>query len=310
MVCATARLAGASGVAPAAYALLAFALYSGTDAALKQLSGSYHPFQLAFFNALFSSVPVLALAARGGWGRLRTARPRLHALRGALALVGTGCTCYAFAHLSLADTYAVLFTVPLLVTALSVPLLGERVGWRRWSAVALGFCGVVLMIRPEAALFSRGGLAAGVSALVSALCVLLVRGMQPSETRESLSVYGTLAGILGMGAALPFVFTGPTLPDLLLSALGGLLSGTGFLLLIQAYRLAPAAAIAPCQYTQMPYGLLLGVLLFGAWPEPLTLVGAAVVMASGLFILQREARLRPADVRCPPASGNAERGSV
>jgi drug/metabolite transporter (DMT)-like permease len=192
--------------------------------------------------------------------------------------------------LALADAYAVLFTAPILVTALAVPFLGETAGWRRWAAVGVGFSGVLLMLGPGGSLWSWGGAAAAAAAFCNALGILLVRGMQPGESREALSVYGNLAVCLGMGAALPFVFVPPTLTDLLLGAVGGLLSGTGFLLLLHAYRHSPAATIAPCQYTQMPYALLIGLFLFDAQPETWTLVGAAVIMASGLLLLRREGK--------------------
>lgn len=286
------RWAGAGAPAAgsgAGHALAAFALYSAADAAIKHLTGSYHPFQVSFFNALFAFVPYLAFAARRGWGSLRTARPHLHALRGALSVLTTGCTCYAIGTLALADAYAVLFATPLLVTALAAPILGERPGWRSWAAVAAGFSGVLVMLGPGGSLGGWGAVAAAGAALFSALGILLVRGMQPGETREALSLYGNLAACLGMGATLPFVFVPPALPDLLLSAFGGLASGLGFLLLLQAYRLSPAAAIAPCQYTQMPYALLLGLLLFDTRPEPTTLAGAALVMASGIVLLRRPA---------------------
>ena len=270
-------------------ALMAFALYSASDVVVKHLTGSYHPFQVSFFNALFAFLPYLAFTARQGWHRLRTARPHLHALRGLLSTATTGCTCYALGSLALADAYALLFAAPILVTALAMPLLGERVGGRGWLAVGAGFAGVLLMLNPAGAHWGWGGLAAAGGAVCNALGILLVRGMQPGETRESLSVYGNLASCLGMGLTLPFVFAPPALADLLLSATAGIVGGSGFLLLVQAYRLSPAAAIAPCQYTQMPYGLILGFLLFDARPEPATLVGAAVIIASGLVLLRRAA---------------------
>jgi drug/metabolite transporter (DMT)-like permease len=271
----------------AAYALAAYALYSAMDAVLKHLAGSYHPFQVAFLNALFAFLPFLACTAWRSWHRLRTARPRLHLLRGTLSVLGAACNAYAIGHLALAEAYAVLFAAPILVAAMAVPLLGERAGWRSWAAVALGFAGVLVMLRPEGALWSAGGAAAVMAALCNALGALLVRFLQKGETGEALSVYGNLATCLGLGLTLPFVFTAPTALDLLLSVAAGLVAGFAYLLLLQAYRLTSAAQIAPCQYTQMPYALLAGFMLFGTRPDPLTLVGAAIVMASGLLILRR-----------------------
>lgn len=280
--------AGLAGAA-AAYALAAFALGSGVDGLVKLLSASYHPVQLAFLGALFGLVPVLSLTlARGGLARLRTRRPGLHALRGGCACLGSCATIVAFAELPLADAYAVLFTLPLLVTALSVPLLGERVGQRRWAAVATGFAGVLVMVRPGGAIEGIGALAAGSAALFGALAVMAVRRLQRTETTEACATYGNLGVVLGTGAALPWIYVPPSVPDLALSAAAGILGACSLLLSLRAYRLAPASALAPLQYSQMPYGLLLGWLMFGTSPEPTTLVGAAVVVASGACVLRRE----------------------
>lgn len=279
----------------AACALAAFALSSGVDGTLKLLSGPYHAFQLAFLNALFGLAPVLSLTlARGGLARLRTRRPGLHALRGLCALLASGSTLIAFRELPLADAYAVLFTTPLLVTCLSVPLLGERVGPRRWAAVAAGFAGVLVMARPGGAIEGTGTLAAGLAALFGALAVMAVRRLQRTETTEACATYGNLAIMLGTGAALPWVYGPPTAADLSLSAAAGVLGACSLLLTLRAYRLAPASALAPLQYSQMPYGILLGWLVFDTSPEPTTLVGAAVVVASGVCVLRRE-RARSGD---------------
>jgi drug/metabolite transporter (DMT)-like permease len=194
----------------------------------------------------------------------------------------------AFAELPLADAYAVLFTVPLLVTALSVPLLGERIGPRGWAAVAVGFAGVLAMVRPGGSVAGHGAVAAGSAALFGALAVMAVRRLQATETTEACATYGNLAVVLGTGAALPWVFVLPAAADLALSAAAGVLGACSMLLSLCAYRLAPASVLAPLQYSQMPYALLLGWLVFNTRPEPATLAGAAVVVASGLCVLRRQ----------------------
>ena len=233
--------------------------------------------------------------ARGGLARLRTRRPGLHALRGGYAFLASCATMIAFAELPLADAYAVLFTVPLLITALSVPLLSERVGPRRWAAVAVGFAGVLVMVRPGGAIAGAGAVAAGLAALFGALAVMAVRRLQATETTEATeacATYGNLAVVLGTGAALPWVFVLPAAADLALSAAAGVLGACSMLLSLCAYRLAPASVLAPLQYSQMPYALLLGWLVFNTRPEPATLAGAAVVVASGLCVLRRESPSR------------------
>jgi drug/metabolite transporter (DMT)-like permease len=271
-------------------AVSAFALFTAMDCAVKTLGGRYHLFQVVWLQTAVALAIMLLLARRrGGVARLRTRRPWLHLLRGLLAVLSVNAVFYAYATMPLAEVYAVLFTVPLLVTALSWPLLGEPVGWRRWSAVAVGFLGVLLMARPSpdglldtAVLVPLGG------ALASALGFCLVRLMQGTETTESLCVYGNLVMIAVMTPLLPFVFEPPPPADFLLSVLGGLLGAAALILLVEAYRAAPAAVVAPFQYTQMPYAVLAGILLFDDRPQPRVLLGAAIVAASGLYILRRE----------------------
>jgi drug/metabolite transporter (DMT)-like permease len=268
----------------------AFALFTLMDCAVKVLGGRYHPLQIVWLQTTVGMALMLALTRRrGGIERLRTRRPGLHLLRGLLALVSLNAAFYAYAVMPLADAYAVLFTVPLLVTALSRPLLGEHVGRSRWAAVALGFLGVLVMVRP-----SPGGLVAGTvliplgGALATALGYLLVRRMQATETTESLCVYGNLVMIVAVTPLLPLVLVPPPPADLGLGVLGGVLGAAAVVLLIEAYRSAPAAVVAPFQYCQMPYAVLAGVLLFDDWPEPRVLLGGAIVALSGIYLLRHE----------------------
>jgi drug/metabolite transporter (DMT)-like permease len=184
----------------------------------------------------------------------------------------------------------VLFTVPLLVTALSRPFLGEPVGRARWAAVAVGFVGVLVMVRPSpdgllatAVLIPLGG------AVATALGFLLVRRMQATETTESFCVYGNLVMIAAMTPLLPLVLVPPPPADLGLSILGGLLGAVALILLIEAYRSAPAAVVAPFQYCQMPYAVIAGALLFDDWPESRVLIGGSIVALSGIYLLRSEA---------------------
>lgn len=274
------------------FALVAFALFSGMDTTIKLLTASYAVTQVAFFNALFAIIPQAFVIARGGLHLLHTKRLWLHGVRGLIAVTGAICTFFAYSQLPLAKAYAILFAMPLIITALSVPLLREPVGWRRWCAVLTGFAGVVIMLRPETGDLDIGTIAALVGATFNSLAIIMLRKLQTTETAEAVAVYANLFGLIGMGSTLPFVFVAPSLPDLLLSVLGGSLAGIAFLLLIRAYRMAPAVVVAPFQYSQMIHGLLIGWLIFDTLPEASTLLGAPIVIGSGLFILWRESRLR------------------
>ncbi len=296
-----------------ALTLAAFALFTGMDSCVKLLSGRYPTAQIACLNALFALLPMLCAA---GWGgglhRLRTRRLPLQGLRGLCQASGVPLTFFAYSLMPLADAYALLFTMPLIITALSVPVLGEPVGPRRWAAVLVGFLGVLIVLRPGSGLIGLGTIAALGGAFLNACGMMILRRLGSTDNPEAAAFYGNLTIVLVMALALPFVLTEPAPVDLVLSALGGVLGGTAYLLLAHAYKRAPAALVAPFQYAQMPFALIAGLLLFGNRPEPMMLVGASVVIGSGLYILHRETLRRapaassgplpPTPVRAAPAS--------
>jgi drug/metabolite transporter (DMT)-like permease len=271
---------------------LAFALFTVMDSLIKWLSADYPVPQLVFSNSLFALVPVALMSVRrGGFARLRTARLPLHVLRGLLGACGGLLAFYAYSQLPLADAYAMIFTTPLVITALSLPVLGEPVGWRRWSAVGVGFVGVLIMLRPGVAPIGTGTLAALGGACLSALSILLVRKLGTTESTAAIALYSNLTVAAAMSPLLPLDGVLPSLPDFCLMAAAGLIGGTALLVLIAAYRSAPAALVAPFQYSQMVWAILIGFAIWGDVPEATKLIGATVVATSGLFILYRETAL-------------------
>jgi drug/metabolite transporter (DMT)-like permease len=271
---------------------LAFGLFSIMDAVVKWLSATYPVPQILVANALFALVPVgIMVARRGGLPQLRTRRLGLHLVRGLLGTTAGFLAFFAFSRLPLADAYAIIFATPLLITALSVPILGESVGWRRWSAVLVGFAGVLIMLRPGVAPVGAGSLAALGAACASACAILLVRKLSVTETTTSIAFYSNLVAVLLMALLFSPTFVLPSLADLGLMAASGLVGGSALLVLIAAYRRTPAALVAPFQYTQMIWAIVLGALVFGDLPETAMLLGASIVAASGLFILYRETTL-------------------
>jgi drug/metabolite transporter (DMT)-like permease len=302
------RLSDSSAALGIGLALLAFALFSSMDALIKWLSAGYPVHQMLFFNAAFGLVPVALMTWRaGGLGELRTRRLGLHLLRGACGMTAAFSAFTAYSLMPLADAYAFIFATPLLITVLSVPLLGETVRWRRWSAVMVGFVGVLVMLRPgEGALDFAAG-AALLAASASALSIILVRKLSATETTASIAFYTNAAVVVVMGSLLPVHFVPPTLPDLGLMAVAGLSGGAAVMFLIAGYRRAQAAVVAPFQYSQMLWGVVLGYLLWGDVPATAVAVGATIVVASGLYILYREViraegRPDPGDVT-PAAPG-------
>ncbi|CAK0751289.1 S-adenosylmethionine uptake transporter [uncultured Gammaproteobacteria bacterium] len=272
-------------------AVAGFALFTIMDTVIKWLSGSYSLTQIVFFNALFAMVTILTIAARsGGLAALRTRRPGLHLLRASLGLVGAFTGFYALGLMPLADFYAVIFSAPLFITALSGPLLGERVGWRRWLAVLVGFGGVLIMLHPDQGMVSWGAFGALAAALFYALAMLLARGMGGDEPAVTFAFYGNINALAICGLLLPFSYIPPDLADLGRAALAGAAGGVAVTCVLAAFRLAPAAVVAPFQYTQMVWGVLIGMTVFGDQPDLQLVAGAGIVITSGLYLLVHESR--------------------
>jgi drug/metabolite transporter (DMT)-like permease len=283
------RLADSSAALGIGLALLAFALFSSMDAMIKWLSADYPVHQMLFFNAAFGLLPVALMTRRaGGLRELRTHRIGLHLLRAGCGMIGGFCAFTAYSLMPLADAYAFIFTTPLLITVLSIPLLGETVRWRRWSAVLVGFIGVLIMLQPGNGSFDFAAGAAMLAATASALSIILVRKLSATETTASIAFYSNAVVAMVMACLLPIGFVPPTLPDLALMALAGLTGGAALLCLIAGYRRAQAAVVAPFQYSQMLWGVVLGWLLWGDLPATAVAIGATIVVASGLYILYRE----------------------
>jgi len=271
--------------------LAAMGLFSTHDVIVKHLAGAFSPVQIVFFSALLSlpAVTVYILRTRTD-GSIWPRNPGWVALRTIVASIATLSAFYAFGTLPLAETYAILFATPIVITVLSIPLLGEKVRFRRWCAVLAGLVGVLVVLRPGQASLSAGHLAAIISACMSALSMTIVRRVGKSERPVVLTLYPILGNIVLMGAALPFVWQpieGGQFGFLAMISALGLIAAV---LSILAYRLAEAAIAAPMQYSQILWAVLYGALIFHEYPDRATLIGAAIIIASGLYIVLREAR--------------------
>ena len=266
--------------------------YTAMDTVVKLLTARLPPVQILLVVYGVGVLPPLFWClATGNRAALRSRRPLVQLVRGLAMLLASLLFFRALSRLPLADAYALLFTMPLIITALSVPMLGEPVGWRRLMAVIVGFIGVLVMLRPGSGIVEPAALGVLGCAAAAGFSNVLIRRFGATESAESFVVYGNLIAVLG---TLPFaasVWVAPTAAETPLLLTAGVLGGLAALAVATAYRVAPAALVAPFQYMQMPGGLLVGYLLFGDLPEPLMLVGAAVIIGSGLYILHREARL-------------------
>jgi len=284
-------------------AVICFAL---VDVLAKWLGQDYPAVQILFFRYFFGLLPVAVFVWRsGGLSSLRTGRLPMHLLRGSLLFVALLLFFEALQSLPLADAIAVAFTAPLFVTALAGPLLGERVGLRRWGAVIFGFLGALIMVQPGSATFRQEALLVLGSAFVFSLLVTLTRRMTRTETNVALLTYSTLFAGAWSLPFLPFVWQPPAGGDLPLFVLIGLIGGVAAFFVIQAYRHAPVSVLAPFDYSALIWGALLGWLVWREAPGVEVWIGAAIVTAAGVYIARHEAggsgrRTRPTG---DPAAG-------
>lgn len=280
---------GGDNIKGAFLALLAMGLYATHDVIIKTLGASYPPLQILFFSSLMSFPLVSMVLMRDPThGTLRPAHPGWVALRTACGILAGIGGFYAFSSLPLAQVYAILFAAPLLVTILSIPILGEKVGIHRWMAVIAGLLGVLIVLRPGARSLEIGHLAALIGAIGSATAAVIVRKLGRSERPLVLLMWPMLGNFVLTGASLGLDYRPMQLQHL---ALTGVIAALGLLagfLLIQAYRAGEAAIVAPMQYSQILWATGYGWVLFGETLDLPTLIGASVIIASGIYIVWRE----------------------
>lgn len=276
------------GVALALAAVLAFTFM---DSLLKYLAQDLPVMQVFLFRWGFAMFPILLVVQRGGgWRGLRTRRLKLHLLRSVLSTVALGGFIFAFGHMLLADVVAISFAAPLMITAMSAPLLGERVDGKRWIAVVVGFAGVLVIARPGSGLFGLNALVALGATTVYALGIIVVRRLGATETTASMSFYLGISSVVTALFFIPFGWVDPTPTQWALLIVLGLIGGTANMLVTAAYRCAPVATIAPLDYTLLLGTTLIGFYVFHEIPDIFVFVGAAIVIASGLFIIHAGTR--------------------
>jgi drug/metabolite transporter (DMT)-like permease len=276
------------------------ALLFAVMSALVRLMGEVTPVgQLVFFRSLFAIVPVVIIYAYRGELRqaIHTQRPLGQLGRGLLSVGGMYSNFAALTRLPLADVTAIQFASPLITVGLAALILKERVRIYRWSAVFVGFIGVLIMLVPHldpahytslASAAAVGAMLAVLSAFINAGTVIQTRRLTRTETTPSIVFYFSLICTIAGAATLPFAWHTPTLFELGVLITLGMLGGLAHIFLTESYRFAAASVIAPFDYTAMLWALLLGYWMFGEVPTTLVFVGAAIVIAAGLFVLWRE----------------------
>jgi drug/metabolite transporter (DMT)-like permease len=274
--------------------LLGMALVVSSNPLVKALSQSYATVEILWGRYVFQLV-FLALLFRARLPRvMATERPALQLARSGCQLAFALFFYAGLAFLPLAETNALLFVSPLIVSALSAPLLGERVDARRWLGVAAGFAGALVIVRPGAEAMRLAALLPLAAALFSGLYQLSTRLLSHSESVETTFAYTSVVGALVTSLAVPFLWTTPDAVGWLLMAGVAFLTWTGHFAIVKAFSLAPAPTVTPYTYTILVWAALYGFFLFGEVPDAWTLAGAAVIVGSGLHVFAGERRAREA----------------
>ncbi|MCV0396757.1 MAG: DMT family transporter [Rhizobiaceae bacterium] len=234
-------------------------------------------------------VLVIIMRGKGVRQAIRAEKPGMQALRAILATVEVIAFYGAVMFLPLADTMAFWLAAPLYVAALSPFVLGEHVGWRRWTAIIVGFIGVLIVLRPSGDSFTVPAFIAVGGSLAFALMMLTARSLRGTPDK-TLSFWQTIAALIGGAALAPFGWAMPSLVDFLLLGILGLLAMFAHICVTRAFKLADAATVAPLQYTMLIWAALFGYLVFGDVPRPAMILGSLIIIASGLFVFFRERR--------------------
>ncbi len=260
--------------------------------------------QIMFARNFFAFIPVLWMVRRaGGFAAVRTRNYRGHLFRSLVGMGAMVCFFLSYRALPLGEAVALGSAGTIFMTALSVPLLGEKVGPRRWTAVFVGFTGVLVMTRPGMGVFDPGALYALGGATCYAIAMISIRHLSRTESSVAIVFHFTLILTVGGALSLPFAFKLPDIEELLLLVGIGLIGGTAQFAMTGAFRRAPIGLIAPFDYLALVFAMLFGYFIWGDVPDAFLIVGAAVVVASGLYILHREtalARARPIDPQPHP----------
>lgn len=281
------------------FMLAAVATYALVDASAKWLTAGYGVIQILFFGRCVAPLFAIWLAHRhgNGWADIRTRRLPLHIIRTVIALTSIGTYFIALKLLPLAEAVSLGFASPLFMAVLSIFMLGEKVGPRRWIAIVVGFIGVLIIIRPGMIPISWGAIAALGSGVLYAFGLITSRRLAATESLPSLMFWFSTIGLVTTGALLPFDWRWPVADDLVPIAIVMVLTTIAQLFLTQAFRYGEVSLIAPLEYTALIWGSLYGWLIWSEVPDRWVFIGASVMVASGIYLIHRE---RKAGMTKPP----------
>jgi drug/metabolite transporter (DMT)-like permease len=273
--------------------VLSLFFFTLSDAVSKWLTEGYPIGRIVFIRCFFMFIPIaVVMRWQGEPLTFRTTQWKMHLLRTVLFVASSFLIIISVKLLPLADAVAFLHAAPLMITALSVPLLREPVGWHRWGAVLVGFLGILIMTRPTAEAFQIAALVPIAAAAATALRDIATRIMSKTESTNIILAWSIVGLLIASAATLPFGWTTPTLFDFGLMILSGVLLGVAHYLMIESYRLAEAALVAPFKYTSIVWAVILGYLIWNDLPDTWIITGSVLIIGSGIYILQRESQKR------------------
>ena len=274
-----------SNLIGAVLALAAMAVYAANDNLIKFL-GMYNPFQIMFFS-IAATLPLLLahMALDREVGTYRPVMPKWMALRCAVTLVNSVCVVYAFGNLPLAQTYAILFTVPLMITLLAAWMLGEAISLPRGLAVFAGFAGVLIALQPGRDPLTWVHLVAVVGAVLAALSFVILSKTAQVERAALNIIYPSLTQLAAAAVVLPFVYEPMPMTHIGLTWAMAVCGYAGSVMIIEAYRMAPVIIVSPMQYSQIFWAALTSAFIFNEAVTPATWAGLAVIVGAGMYIL-------------------------
>jgi drug/metabolite transporter (DMT)-like permease len=276
----------------------ACAVFAIADTTSKYLSASMPIVEIQWIRYVLFFAMAAFLAARVPGRPLRPRNPGLQLVRGLCVTGSSVLFVYGIREMTMAQATTISFLSPLLITVLSIPLLGEIVGLRRWAAVVAGMIGMLIVVRPGTEGFQPAALFGVASSSCWALALIITRKIAASDEPRTTIFWSSLIGAVTLTILLPFDAAWPTAWQWSLCLMLGVLSSVGQFLVVLAHRLAPASSLAPISYTQLPWASIGGYLVFGNAPDRWTLVGASIIIASGLYTAHRE-RIRARLARQP-----------
>lgn len=272
----------------ALWILLSAALLTAMGAMVKHVGKDIPSVQMVFFRSLIAVGVVLPFMFRAGVGAFRTRRPWMHALRTGVGTLGMFCVFYAFAHLPLAETVAIVFSRPLFAVGLAILFLGEAVGRRRVTAAVVGFAGVLVMVRPGTAAFDPASLYAVTAAITAGSIAVIIKKLSATETTASIILWFSVGSTVITFIPSLFVWVEPTPLQWVYLLLIGVVGGAGQAALTKGFSTGDTSFVTPFDYSRLIFATLIGLFVFAEVPDGWAILGALIIVGSGYYIARRE----------------------